>query len=120
MSYDLDWLRGVLEATTPGPWHARGQHVSRSDGTGMGAGLPTNHIAAAGIRDDARAIATLHNAAPELLAVADVPEPIASMVRTYRTGHSRGGAYICDCEWCEWADRLDALRAKLRALREGT
>ncbi len=57
--------RELLAKATPGPWHLRGgRMLSRHpDGTGMGGGLHTNHIANFAEPDDA----SLCAAAPELL-----------------------------------------------------
>lgn len=113
MPAELDRLRAVIEAMTPGPWereHADGPPggwvVSRAvvpDGEDVFRGASI---------EDERVIVALRNVAPELLAVAAVPASIASMVRAYRISHRCNGR-TCDCEWCTWADAIDALDARI-------
>ena len=60
-------LAVLLSLATDAPWFARGRFLSRVPGaTGVGAGIPTNHIGNAD-RNDCVAIAALRNHADAML-----------------------------------------------------
>lgn len=122
MDDELAWLRGVVEAMTPGPWtngedrteHGTSYWPMGADGAYLMAG---NDAVQDG--DDATAIAALRNVAPEMLAVItraarndDCENPRPTFVG-WTSVPGRCGA----CRGCALHAALDALTAKLRALR---
>jgi len=93
-------LRALADAATPGPWFARGRHLSRvPNDSGMGATLHTNHIGVMAEREDAAFIAAARTREPLLAAgVLDLTRQLAEANRElerWRHGVTIEGDYVC-------------------------
>lgn len=109
---DLDALAEMLAKATSGPWVAGGSIVDEHgkvidaewvwEGTGHHSGdpdAPDTRICSASTAD-ARLIAALHNAAPQLLAIARAVRGLGE-ARRDEPSFDLDHAYKCPCSGCE-------------------
>jgi len=111
-------LRALADAATPGPWFARGRHLSRvPNDSGMGATLHTNHIGVMAEREDAAFIAAARTLEPLLAAgVLDLTRQLAEALagnERLRETYKRVSSVHADR-----ASRTDDLQQRLATARE--
>lgn len=104
---ELRDIRARAEAASPGPWYllgAPGRYISRSDGSGLGATMPGNHVAICMVRTDA---VFLHAARTDVPVLCDEVERLRNQIAA-----CNAFAYRVRC------GELETENAKLRAALE--